>query len=347
MMCKLILFLSLLLISCNTLKYCNSVNTSNVVIPHINYDFQQSMVELYLKEFTANSHVFGTERQAQLSQYISNTIKPYVDDVIIMSFDVLVPNPKIKEINTTIPYNLTITKKGYNVVGILKLNTSSSCTIILGSHYDTKYIEGIVYVGANDSGSSSALLIDLMRFLASIRADLKNSKCNVIAVWFDGEESYLEGWNDGLYKHPAKIQDNTYGSRFFVNNLNMCKTGVKKCLSNELGGYYIEYVIIMDMIGSHNLTLSYDLNSDPYLTQLLKQVLKNMHKEFVLSSTPTYIEDDHIPFVKAGIKAIDIIDFNNLKFWHNENDKIANISYDSMELAGSIVWHLIYNLIKN
>jgi glutaminyl-peptide cyclotransferase len=46
--------------------------------------------------------------------------------------------------------------------------------------------------------------------------------------------------------------------------------------------------------------------------------------------------DDHIPFIKAGIKAVDIIDFD-YPYWHTTHDTLDKISADSLDVVGETI----------
>ncbi len=75
---------------------------------------------------------------------------------------------------------------------------------VIGSHYDTKLYENFTFVGANDGGSSTGLLVELARTLA----ERPVVASRIELVFFDGEEAF--GTNitskDGLYgsRHYAR-----------------------------------------------------------------------------------------------------------------------------------------------
>ncbi len=207
----------------------------------------------------------------------------------------------------------------YNVIG--RLESPGDRLLILGSHFDTK--DGISpdFEGANDSGSSSGLLIELGRVLAA--SDLQY---DIGLAFFDGEEckkSY--GPNDGLH-----------GSRRYASQL------VADGLADRVAG-----VLILDMIGDRDLTVTLPRNSSP---DLLRRVLAAAHKQDAREHFALYpygIGDDHVPFLERGMPAIDIIDFyfgsgpekNN--YWHTTQDTMERISEQSLDKVGRVVLQVI------
>jgi hypothetical protein len=162
--------------------------------------------------------------------------------------------------------------------------------------------------------------------------------CDVLFVWFDGEEALLPEWNDGLLKHPARIQDNTYGSRHFASLLKPCtyQTSKAMCLPAELGSLPLVSLTVLDMIGSPRIKLAKDTLSSPWMVDHLSKIVKKLNFNAILETIPKAIEDDHVPFVKKGISALDIIDFSNLTYWHTHGDDASKISYQSIEKAAKI-----------
>jgi Zn-dependent M28 family amino/carboxypeptidase len=192
-------------------------------------------------------------------------------------------------------------------------------------------MEGFTYLGANDSASSSIGLVLMAKFLSESPEVLKKMACAPLFIWFDGEESVLPGWTDGETIHPARIQDNTYGSRHFVDNLEKC--GTMWCFNSLQKNGVISHLILLDMIGSKELKFSNDRYSDKTMKSLFVEVLKKRNLRSLWISPAQYIEDDHIPFLEKGIKAINLIDFENLSHWHRHSDLPEYVFPESIELA--------------
>lgn len=207
-----------------------------------------------------------------------------------------------------------------NVVGTYPGKTER--WIILGSHFDT--MPGIDnFQGANDSGSSTGILLEMARMLAESEVV---PEVGIIFAFFDGEEG-IAGYIPG---------DGLHGSRHMAKQL--VETGDHK---------KIDAMILLDMVGDKDLNFTLPLNSSK---ELVQEVLKAAHAtghrgRFSLSRS--VITDDHVPFLRAGIPAIDIIDFrygsapglNDL--WHTENDSLENISKQSLEITGEVTLQLL------
>jgi hypothetical protein len=50
----------------------------------------------------------------------------------------------------------------------------------------------------------------------------------------------------------------------------------------------------------------------------------------------TTIDDDHMPFLKAGIAAVDIIDLD-YPAWHTAQDDLDRVSARSLQVVGDVV----------
>ena len=296
-----------------------------------------------LFEFTKEAHPFGSKRQEELSQWLEAKIKKTQFVPRRMAFEATTPNPEALK-NPAAP--VTIKKEGYNIIASNGYpQRKSSCAVALASHYDTKIVANLNYVGANDGGSSTIALLQVMKDLSERGLDQlkKNSGldhflCEIIFIWFDGEEAVLKEWNDGLFNHPAKILDNTYGSRFLASILSNCTFERIKafCLPRELQGIPLVALIVLDMIGSPQIKIIQDSFSSPWMVTLMNGVAQSLQLESIVEQPPRGIEDDHIPFVRLGVSASDIIDFTNLTYWHAPGDTPDKVSFESITKASKI-----------
>jgi glutaminyl-peptide cyclotransferase len=300
-------------------------------------DVRQNMLE-----YTKEPHPLGTKRQLELTKWLESKIKETHFSAKRHSFEATVPNP---DALTDAAAPLTLKKEGHNVIAFNGFPKKASCAVVLASHYDSKILNNTSYVGANDGGSSTVALLRIMRELSAHGPDIDKLKdtheilsCEIMLIWFDGEEAILPGWTDGLFNHPAKILDNTYGSRFLASLLSKCNhEGLKSwCLPKDLGGLPLVSLIVLDMIGSPQINLIQDTNSSPWMVNHLVKTATSLNFLSVIEKTQRGIEDDHIPFVRLGVSAIDIIDFANLTYWHAPGDTAEKISYDSMAIASKI-----------
>ncbi len=277
-----------------------------------------------LKTISQDSHEFGSTNQLSVKNYIIESISPFSKGTVEQTFTTRVPVAEALDTHRFVT--------GYNIFAKSKLKHKKNCTILIGSHYDTKKLPKGKCLGANDSGSSSVLLMDYLRYLDSISNSDINPECSLSFVWFDGEEAVLFGWNEWK-NYPDTYQDNTYGSRYFAAHLESCTGKYSRyCLPEEISSTREEIVafILFDMVGSYNLRLSRDLNSDLGLQDIFASIWNSKNQTKIYKGSYVDIEDDHIPFVKKRIKSIDIIDLNNLDHWHNDQDNIEYVSIQDL-----------------
>ena len=186
----------------------------------------------------------------------------------------------------------------------------SADRIVLGSHFDTKLFRDMRFVGASDGASSTAALIELGRVIKA-RGQLPFT---IELLFLDGEEAVVE-WQGN---------DNTYGSRYYVEAAR--KSGTLKTL---------RAFILLDMIGDRNLTIRRESNSTRWLTDIVWGAAKKLgHRAFM--DEETTVEDDHLPFVKAGVPSLDIIDLDYPQ-WHTAEDTLDAVGARSLQIVGETV----------
>jgi Zn-dependent M28 family amino/carboxypeptidase len=181
--------------------------------------------------------------------------------------------------------------------------------LIVAGHYDTKLFRDVTFVGANDGGSSTAFLIELAR-VARQRA----SAVPLEILFFDGEEAVVE-WQG---------TDNTYGSRHYV------ETARRDGSLKDIGA-----LVLVDMIGERNVRLLRESQSTPWLTEIIWNRARAMgRREFVDQATE--INDDHVPFLAAGVPAVDLIDLDYPE-WHTPGDTLDKTSAASLQAVGDVL----------
>lgn len=193
-------------------------------------------------------------------------------------------------------------------------------SILLGSHYDTKDIGTPPCPGANDGASNTGLLLEMARQLASSK---KNPKLTLRFAFFDGEEA-IEHWTD---------EDSLYGSRELVKKWKGDGT-----LSQ------IKAMVLLDMIGDKDLHIIRESISSDWLVALFRDAAKELgHSQYFFKSQES-IEDDHRPFLREGVAAINLID-NEYgaktlaglgSYWHTAQDTIENCSPKSLQIVGDV-----------
>lgn len=200
---------------------------------------------------------------------------------------------------------------------IAKFPGKSGKAIAITGHYDTKKMPN--FVGANDGGSSTGFLLELAAALAGRpRTD------DIYIVFFDGEEAIRE-WTNA---------DSLYGSR------HLAERWMKDGTAGRL-----KALINIDMIGDKNLKLMYDGFSAPSVRNLIwnDAAALGYAKEFPRADQS--VEDDHIPFLHAGVRAVDLIDFESQStFWHTPQDTMDKLSPRSFEVVGAVVMKAIGDL---
>jgi Zn-dependent M28 family amino/carboxypeptidase len=183
--------------------------------------------------------------------------------------------------------------------------------IAIATHYDTKLFREFRFVGASDSASSTAAVLELARVLKN-----RQNEFTIELLFFDGEEAVIDWYRNN---------DNTYGSRRYVETARKAGT---------LQG--LKALVLLDMIGDRDLTISRDSNSTRWLTDIVwASAAKLGYRQYFLQQETT-IEDDHVNFVKAGIPSVDIID---LEFpqWHTAQDDLNAVSARSLQVVGDVV----------
>jgi len=256
------------------------------------------------KQIDIGPHPPGTAALARTRDYIVNELKSYGLNVSTDQFTVATPQGE---------------KQMVNVVG--EVPGESKDAIIVASHYDTKYFKNMLFVGANDPAASVAALLEIGRVLGSSR---EKRKLTYKLVFFDGEESFCEGWDDcGKPDAP----DNTYGSRHYVSQLR-----AKKELTSTRA------LILLDMMGYKNLELGRDTMSTKWLQDIVWQTGGDLGYGTYFVNRPEGVGgDDHEPFLRAGIDAVDLIQLNGYPYWHKADDTIDKVSAESIRIVGATV----------
>jgi len=237
-------------------------------------------------------------------EYISGQLKSYGWNV------------SIDEFNATTPHG---EKKMANIVGEIAGETKT--LILITSHYDTKYYKDMLFVGANDPATSVATLLEIGRVLGSMK---EKPKVTYRLVFFDGEEAFCEGWSEcGSEEDP----DNTYGSRHYVSQLRE---------RNELAN--TRAMILLDMMGYKNLELGRDPMSTRWLQDLIWQTGRELgHGKVFVDREEGVGGDDHEPFIREGVDAVDLIQLESYPYWHKADDTIDKVSPQSMKIVGDTV----------
>src|SRR5712692_4193187 len=268
--------------------------TSSGVTPALTVNAARAMQ--YVKEIVAfGPRPIGSANHKKLEQYIVSHLKG--DHVEDDSFTADTSEGKFPVRNI-----------------IAKFPGIREGVIVIAGHYDTNYpLRSTGYVGANDGGSSTALLLELANQLRGKKRD----GYGVWLVWTDGEEAVRQ-WSE---------TDSLYGTRHLAEKWE--KDGTLK---------KIKALLVMDMIGDADLNIERETNAPPWLSDLVYQAAERGGVQSHFYARSAAIEDDHLPFVKRGVPSIDVIDldygYNNV-FPHTAQDTIDKLSPRSLEIVGN------------
>lgn len=195
--------------------------------------------------------------------------------------------------------------------------------IVIAGHYDTNYpLRKTGYVGANDGGSTTALLLEFANQLRGKKRD----GYSVWLLWTDGEEA-VRSWSD---------TDSLYGTRHLAERWQKDGTNKK-----------IKAFLLADMIGDADLNIERETNSTPWLEDLVYQAATKLGYQSHFYARTIPIEDDHLPFVKLGVPCADLIDldygYGNV-FHHTPQDTIDKLSSKSLEISGNVILQTVWML---
>ena len=245
--------------------------------------------------------VAGTPGAAKARDYITSQLEKAGLAVRAQPFDALTPEGTVQMVNLIAVIPGLPAKDAPSQVPVQR--------IIVAGHYDTKRLPDVEFLGANDGGSSAALLLELARVLAP-----RTLPMDVELLFIDGEEAVREWQGD----------DHTYGSRHYVNAARAAGALAT-----------IRALVLVDMIGDKELRIMRESNSTPWLTDIVWTAAAKLgHAEFV--SGTTAVEDDHIEFLAGGVPAVDIIDLD-YPAWHSAEDTIDKLSAGSLQAVGDVV----------
>jgi Zn-dependent M28 family amino/carboxypeptidase len=191
--------------------------------------------------------------------------------------------------------------------------------IVIASHYDTLYGRKD-FVGANDSGSSSGLLLELANQLG---AQKQRSGYSVWLVFTDGEEA-IKNWS---------ATDSDYGSRHLAEKWQVEGT-LKK----------IKAFLLLDMIGDADLNIDRNASSTSWLEDLVYKAAGDVGYQSYFFAREVGMDDDHTPFLKLGVPCADVIDYDygyNNVFWHTPQDSLDKLSPHSLQVVGDVVMRAV------
>lgn len=264
-------------------------------------------------EYTAAACAFGkrnsgSEGASKIAAWIEKTASVFKGvKVSRMEFEDNTPHGKIRFVNI-----------------VAEIPGDSESFVIVGTHYDTKFLKSVPeFSGANDGASGVGALLAMIKAVSEsgVRPPL-----TLRFVFFDGEECiYSYGENDGFHgSHHAAEKWHNDGS-------------LKKCAA----------MVLLDMIGDSDLKITFPKGSDAKLLNMAMESAKELGHSKHFSVYVNDILDDHTQFAEKGVPAINFIDFefgHNNSYWHTRGDTIDKVSPESLKITSDTALHLIWRI---
>ena len=200
---------------------------------------------------------------------------------------------------------------------VVKIPSSNPNIILFGSHYDTKRIAG--FVGADDAGSSTGVLLELARLLCA-----RKNAATIWLAFFDGEEDFNFNWGE----------TNTYGSREMAASL-----------ANSGDLKRVKAMILVDMVGPFHPVYKRETSSTPWLTDLVWSTAARLGYARVFVEDGLEVTDDHDPFLNRKVPSVDIIDLE-VPYWHTTQDTLDKIDPHTLAITGHVLIESLPELEK-
>jgi glutaminyl-peptide cyclotransferase len=208
---------------------------------------------------------------------------------------------------------------------VISLGPSRGKRLWLGAHYDSRpvcdketnpVLAARPLVGANDGASGVAVLLHLIELLHSEQLEY-----GIDILLFDGED----------YGHAGDVAGFCLGSKQLVKSWNKFGSPLAGC--NPYG------LILLDMVGEKNLQIPmeyYSVSRAPVFTEMVFQRASQLSLSAFIPETGKPVYDDHVPFLEAGLPAVDLIDFD-FPEWHTSGDVPSVCSPESLQQVGALL----------
>ncbi|GAC1637174.1 MAG: hypothetical protein NVS9B14_16900 [Candidatus Acidiferrum sp.] len=234
----------------------------------------------------------GSQAIAQTQDYILSQLKSFGCTVETDDFSAQTPAGRIAMKNI-----------------LVKIPGDKPGILLLGTHYDTLKKEN--FVGADDAGSSTGVMLELARLLCA-----KHGRYAVWIAFFDGEEA-VEQWSD---------TDSRYGSKQMA-----AKLGLSGDLKN------VRAFLLADIVGGKTAKIPKEGSSTPALTDLVHSTAKRLGYGDLFVDQITSAQDDHDSFLARKVPSVDVIaDFINNGYWHTPQDNMEQISAKTLGEVGHV-----------
>jgi len=244
------------------------------------------------KQVSFGPHPSGSAAIARVQDYLLSELKSYGCSVETDSFGADTPVGRLSMKNM-----------------LVKIPGEKPGIILLGTHYDTLLMDN--FVGADDAGSSTAVMLELARLLCP-----QKGKYAVWIAFFDGEEA-MKHWSE---------TDSRYGSRQMAAKL-ASSGDIKK----------IKAFLLADIVGGRQARFPRESSSTPALVDLFWETAARLGYSALFVNDSSSAEDDHDSFLKRGVPSVDVIgDFVNNGYWHTPQDALDKISAKTLAVTGHV-----------
>jgi glutaminyl-peptide cyclotransferase len=251
----------------------------------------------------------GTQAHRRQLEWMTSYLAARADSVFTQPF----------EHTTGAGTRLTMT----NVVA--RFNLEARDRLLFAAHWDTRPIADQdpdsafrkqPIPGANDGASGVAVLMELANVLSRHVPPI-----GVDLVFFDGEDY----GPDEMY----------LGAEHFAANLPP--------------GYQPLYGILLDMVGDQHpvfLQEAFSRQDAPEVVARVWNVAEQMgYGDVFRRQQGMAIQDDHIPLNRAGIRTIDVIDFDygpDNHYWHTHLDDLQHVAPVGLGVVGNVLLRLVF-----
>jgi glutaminyl-peptide cyclotransferase len=213
---------------------------------------------------------------------------------------------------------------------------------MLCAHWDTRPVadedpdparHDQAILGANDGASGVAVLLEMAQAFAATPPRIPV----VIALW-DAEDS-------GKSSGPRPYYGFLLGSEYFVDHMPADAKPDQVILLDMVGGDNVPNPRVGTRPGGNNaFNLPIERHSSASAPELVDEVYSAAAKlgHTAFERRPGYsVIDDHMPFINAGIPAIDLIEFDYPE-WHTVDDTPDHCDADSLGQVGETLLHVVY-----
>ncbi len=256
------------------------------------------------KQVSFGPHPSGSPAIIPVQEYIQSELKSFGCKVETDSFTSDTPAGRLSMKNI-----------------LVKILGDKPGIILLGTHYDTKRLDN--FVGADDAGSSTGVMLELARLLCS-----QHGRYNVWIAFFDGEEAVNFEWKD---------PDNRYGSRQMAARLAM---------SGDLSK--IKALLLADLVGGRTPHFKRDDTSTEWLNDFVWNVAAKLgYSSIFVGQRYNVGGDDHFSFTQRKVPAVDVIDLdtaNDVPYWHTPQDTLDKISAKTLAIVGHVFLECVKQL---